>query len=104
MYRVLLVLMLVACMAIWPFSKSSEAEDGGGASVRALNERMNTLERKIKRLESEISRLESRKVDTATGIDGAPPQRAGQALGKGPCPGEWRRIGGGWVCSDPNAK
>lgn len=104
MYRACLVLMMVVCMAIWPFSSSGKAEDGGRASVRALNERIDSLERKIKRLESEISQLESRKVGAEAGADGAPPEQASAALGKGPCPGEWRKIGGGWVCSDPNAK
>lgn len=104
MYRRCPVLIVVVCMAIWPFSSSGKAEDGAGSSVRALNDRIDSLERKIQRLEKKISRMERRTVDSEAGTDGAPPEQAGRAQGKGPCPGEWRQIGGGWVCYDPNAK
>lgn len=106
MFRLAPVLIVVVGMAIWPFANSGKAQDGEGAgsSARALSDRIDSLERKIKRLENKISRLESRKGNAEAGADGAPPTDGGRAQGKGPCPGEWRKIGGGWVCYDPNAK
>ena len=104
MYERLLAVLVVACMVIWPFSNSGSAQDGDGRSVRDLSERIERLERKINRLEAKIDRLENRPQNASAGTDGALLTDGKQVEGKGPCPGEWRKIGGGWNCYDPNAK
>ncbi len=110
MSRRIAVLMVVIGMAIWPFGNFGKAQDGEAAvsSARALSERIDSLERKVERLERKISRLASRlESDSGTAkakADGTPADAGGKAQGKGPCRGEWRQVGGGWVCYDPNAK
>ncbi len=104
MYRWWSVLMVVVCMVIWPFSNSGKAQDGEASSTRVLSNRIDSLERKIERLEKKVSQLEKRTGPAEVRADGASPKRGSRAQGKGPCPGEWRKIGGGWVCYDPNAK
>jgi len=106
MFRLASVMMVVAYMAIWPFANSGKAQDGESrnSSAGTLNDRVDSLERKIEQLESKIHLLESRWANAEVGADGASPTGGERAQGKGPCPGEWRKIGGGWVCYDPNAK
>lgn len=104
MYTKSLTILVVVCMAIWPFSNSGSAQDGDGRSVRDLSERIERLERKINRLEAKIDRLENRAQNATVFTDGAPLTEGQRVGGKKPCPGEWRRIGGGWNCYNPNAK
>ena len=109
MIRLSVVLVVVTCMAIWPFSNSANARDDDAPS--ALNARVDALERKIERLEDKIGRLEARAGNAEPGTDGVrpgtegvEPEQRGRVGGMGACPGEWRQIGGGWTCADPNAK
>jgi hypothetical protein len=99
-------MVMVVCIVIWPFANSGKARDGDDESPSGatLNARIGALEHKIQKLEDKINQLEER--HGTTGIDsiGARPRPTDRSGGSGPCPGEWRRIGGGWTCSDPNAK
>lgn len=106
MYKGSWVVIVVICMAMWPFANSGKARDGGagGASSRVLSERIEALERKIDRLEAKIDRLQTSPETVEANGKRGPRTHAFAAGGRGPCPGEWRRVGGGWVCTDPNAK
>lgn len=106
MYRVLWVLMVVVCMAIWSFANSGKAQEGRDTDVSTLtlSERIDALERKVHRLEDKINRLEKRPNNGEVDGSGVPTKPAFVSGVKGPCPGEWRRIGGGWICSNSSAK
>ena len=105
MIRLSVVLVVVTCMAIWPFANSANArDDDAPGNSSALNARVDALERKIERLEDKIGRLEARAGNAEPGTDGVRPEQRGRVGGMGACPGEWRQIGGGWTCADPNAK
>lgn len=101
MDRPRLVLIVLVCMVLWPVSSSGHAQDDGGPSRQALSERIDSLERKIDMLANKIDRLEKRAGNAEARTDDRP---AKLVTGKGRCPGDWRHIDGGWVCSDPNAK
>jgi hypothetical protein len=104
MMRLCAALMVVS-MAIWPFPTGKAQEgDGAGYSRGALSARIDALERKIEMLEDKIIRLEKRASAAQGGADGVASMRTTGVDDRGPCPGQWRQIGGGWVCIDPNAK
>ncbi len=98
--------VMVVCIVIWPFASSGKAGDGDGESPSGatLNARIGALEHKIQKLEDKINQLESRQGNAGTGAGGEQPRPVGRTGADRPCPGEWRQIGGGWTCSDPNAK
>lgn len=111
MYKPTSVVIMVVCMAIWPFSNGSSTQDGegGGSSFGGLSGRIGALERQIDRLEDKIGRLEKRMENAEVGGNGASRKRredagGNAANGNDRCQGEWRKIGGGWVCTDPKSK